>query len=73
MVHNVCFLFVLLLKVLVGILLTFHVPTLDPYPGYTPVRTESLEDEYEELPGGEHICPENHVNIMSSTYITICI
>lgn len=44
-----------------------HVPDLDPYPGYTPMRTELVDDaEYEELPGGEQICPEGHVNLLSS-------
>ncbi|KAE9461431.1 hypothetical protein C3L33_06661, partial [Rhododendron williamsianum] len=39
---------------------------LDPYPGYSPIRTESLDDtEYVELPGGEQVCPERHVNIFS--------
>ena len=47
-----------------------YVPDLDPYPGYTPMRTEFVDDaEYEELPGGEQICPERHVNIFSSMYI----
>jgi hypothetical protein len=40
---------------------------LDPYPGYTPVGTENSEDyEYEELPGGENICPERHANLFDS-------
>lgn len=44
-----------------------YVPELDPYPGYTPMRTELVDDaEYEELPGGEQICPERHANIFSS-------
>lgn len=47
----------------------FYVPSLDPYPGYSPIRTESLDDtEYVELPGGEQVCPERHVNIFSSMY-----
>ncbi|KAG8652165.1 ABC transporter C family member 2 isoform X1 [Manihot esculenta] len=55
-------------QVLFGILLLVYVPDLDPYPGYTPIRAESVEDaEYEELPGGEYICPEQHVNIFSKT------
>lgn len=53
---------------LFGILLLGYIPSLDPYPGYVPVRTESEDNtEYEELPGGENICPERHVNILSST------
>ncbi|KAA8519399.1 hypothetical protein F0562_013655 [Nyssa sinensis] len=53
-------------QVLFGVLLLVYVPTLDPYPGYSPMRTESVDNtEYEELPGGEQICPESHVNIFS--------
>ncbi|KAI8524589.1 hypothetical protein RHMOL_Rhmol13G0160700 [Rhododendron molle] len=53
-------------QVLFGALLLFYVPSLDPYPGYSPIRTESLDDtEYVELPGGEQVCPERHVNIFS--------
>ncbi|KAJ6728189.1 ABC TRANSPORTER C FAMILY MEMBER 1 [Salix koriyanagi] len=52
---------------LFGILLLVYVPDLDPYPGYTPMQTESVDDaEYEELPGGEYICPERHTNIIST-------
>ncbi|XP_021729901.1 ABC transporter C family member 2-like [Chenopodium quinoa] len=51
---------------LFGVLLFVYVPSLDPYPGYTPIRHEQIDDsEYEELPGGELICPERHVNIFS--------
>ncbi|RWW61768.1 hypothetical protein BHE74_00031170 [Ensete ventricosum] len=52
---------------LFGILLLLYVPSLDPYPGYTPIRTESLIDDmdYEPLPGEEQICPERKVNILS--------
>ncbi|KAI9385627.1 hypothetical protein POPTR_011G091200v4 [Populus trichocarpa] len=51
---------------LFGILLLVYVPDLDPYPGYTPMQIESVDDaEYEELPGGEYICPERHANIIS--------
>lgn len=50
--------------------MVFYMPALDPYPGYTPVRTESVQEtEYEELPGSEQICPERHVNIFSSMFI----
>lgn len=49
-----------------------YLPDLDPYPGYTPTRTEFVDDAgYEELPGGEEICPERHVNIFSSMYILL--
>lgn len=53
-------------QLLFGIMLVFYMPTLDPYPGYTPVRTESAQEaEYEELPGSEQICPERNANIFS--------
>jgi len=53
---------------LFGILMVVYLPSLDPYPGYTPIRNEALVDntDYEPLPGGEQICPERHVNIFSS-------
>lgn len=48
-------------------LLLFYFPNLDPYPGYTPVQTELMEDtSYEELQADEEICPERHVNLFSS-------
>ncbi|XAR72526.1 Xenobiotic-transporting ATPase [Bertholletia excelsa] len=54
------------IQVLFGILLVVYLPSLDPYPGYTQIQMESVNDiEYEELPGGEQICPERHVNIFS--------
>lgn len=45
-----------------------YLPSLDPYPGYTPIRSELLVDntDYEPLAGGEQICPERHANIFSS-------
>uniref|UniRef100_A0A5B6ZBR8 ABC-type xenobiotic transporter n=1 Tax=Davidia involucrata TaxID=16924 RepID=A0A5B6ZBR8_DAVIN len=56
-------------QVLFGVLLLVYVPSLDPYPGYSPIRTESIDNtEYEELPGGEQICPERHVNIFSKIF-----
>lgn len=57
-----------LLQGLFGLLLLVYIPRLDPYLGYSPVQTESADkDEYEELPAGEYVCPERHVNIFSST------
>ncbi|KAH0893798.1 hypothetical protein HID58_056227 [Brassica napus] len=54
-------------QVAFGTLLFVYFPNLDPYPGYTPLRTETSEDyEYEELPGGEQICPERHARIFFS-------
>ncbi|GAB4829410.1 Canalicular multispecific organic anion transporter 1 [Ancistrocladus abbreviatus] len=55
-----------LVQALFGILLFVYVPNLDPCPGYTPVTDEvSDTTAYEELPGGEQVCPERHVNILS--------
>ncbi|KAH9747870.1 ABC transporter C family member 2 [Citrus sinensis] len=56
---------------LFGLLLLVYVPELDPYPGYTPMRTELVDDaEYEELPGGEQICPERQANIFSRIFFS---
>ncbi|OMO92327.1 hypothetical protein COLO4_17671 [Corchorus olitorius] len=58
-------------QALFGVLLLVYVPDLDPYPGYTPMPTEFFDDaEYEELPGGEQICPERHVNIFSKIFFS---
>lgn len=59
------------MQFLFGILLLLHVPSLDPFPGYTPIRAEVLVDntDYEPLAGGEQICPERHVNIFSSKQV----
>ncbi|KAK9055990.1 hypothetical protein SSX86_027077 [Deinandra increscens subsp. villosa] len=60
-----------LMQVLFGLCLLVYLPTLDPYPGYTPIGAESLDDaEYEELAGGEEICPERHANIISSIFFS---
>ncbi|KAJ0648791.1 putative ABC-type xenobiotic transporter [Helianthus annuus] len=59
------------IQVLFGLCLFVYLPTLDPYPGYTPIRAESLDDaEYEELADGEQICPERHTNIISSIFFS---
>lgn len=48
-------------------MLFFYIPNLDPYPGYTNLQSEPLDEaEYETLPGEKQICPERHVNIFSS-------
>ncbi|GAA0146210.1 ATP-binding cassette [Lithospermum erythrorhizon] len=53
-------------QVLYGLMLLVYVPELDPYPGYSPLQNESLDNSaYEELAGSEQICPERHVNIFS--------
>ncbi|KAK6917100.1 ABC transporter-like, ATP-binding domain [Dillenia turbinata] len=58
-------------QVLFGILLLVYIPDLSPYPGYTPLRADLADDtEYEELPGGEQICPERHVNIVSKIFFS---
>ncbi|KAL8236017.1 hypothetical protein R6Q59_017098 [Mikania micrantha] len=59
------------IQVLFGLCLLVYLPTLDPYPGYTPIRAGFLDDaEYEELAGGEEICPERHTNIISSIFFS---
>ncbi|THU71177.1 hypothetical protein C4D60_Mb08t32790 [Musa balbisiana] len=57
---------------LFGILLFIYVPSLDAYPGYSPIRTEALIDntDYEPLPGEEHICPEREVNMFSKIFFS---
>ncbi|KAK4399407.1 ABC transporter C family member 2, partial [Sesamum angolense] len=53
-------------QVLFGVLLLLYVPDLDPYPGYSPLRAEYVDNTaYEELPGAEQVCPERHANIFS--------
>ncbi|AES64141.2 putative xenobiotic-transporting ATPase [Medicago truncatula] len=53
-------------QVLFGILLLVYVPTLDPYPGYTPIASEIVNDAaYDELPEGELICPERRAGLWS--------
>ncbi|XP_060179357.1 ABC transporter C family member 2-like [Lycium barbarum] len=53
-------------QVLFGLLLLFYIPDMDPYPGYSPLRSESFDNTaYEELPDAEQICPERHANIFS--------
>nr|GME08172.1 ABC transporter C family member 12-like isoform X1 [Ipomoea batatas] len=58
----------LLCQVLFAALLLFHVPCLDPYPGYIPLGSQSDENQYEALVEGDHICPERHANIFSRIY-----
>ncbi|XP_031744162.1 ABC transporter C family member 2 isoform X2 [Cucumis sativus] len=54
-------------QALFGVLLVAYVPSLDPYPGHTPLNSESVDVEYEELPEGEQICPERGANFFSKT------
>ncbi|XP_019185928.1 PREDICTED: ABC transporter C family member 12-like isoform X2 [Ipomoea nil] len=59
----------LMCQVLFGALLLFHVPHLDPYPGYIPLGSQSADDnQYEALLGKDHICPERQANIFSRIY-----
>ncbi|XP_074563219.1 ABC transporter C family member 2-like [Curcuma longa] len=57
---------------LFGILLLVYIPSLDPYAGYTPIRSDtSIDDmDYEPLPGGEQICPERKANIFSKIFFS---
>ncbi|KAH9747862.1 ABC transporter C family member 2 [Citrus sinensis] len=56
-------------EALFGILILVYIPNLDPYPGYTIMQPEFVDNaEYEALPGGEHVCPERNAGILSRTY-----
>ncbi|KAI3852205.1 hypothetical protein MKX03_012277, partial [Papaver bracteatum] len=58
-------------QILFGVLLIFYIPDVDPYPGYTPIREEFVDNtEYESLPDGEQICPERHVNVISKIFFS---
>ncbi|KAL1187633.1 ABC transporter C family member 2 [Cardamine amara subsp. amara] len=58
-------------QVLFGILLFLHLPNLDPYPGYMPVRSETVDDyEYEEISDGQQVCPERHANIFDKIFFS---
>ncbi|EPS64314.1 hypothetical protein M569_10464 [Genlisea aurea] len=54
-------------QVLFGACLLVYIPTLEPYLGYSPTPSESVDNNtsYEELPGAEQICPERHADIFS--------
>ncbi|KAL8468610.1 hypothetical protein ACS0TY_031707 [Phlomoides rotata] len=53
-------------QALFGVLLLVHIPDMDPYPGYSPLQTESVDNTaYDELPGGEQVCPERQANLFS--------
>ncbi|KAH9796190.1 ABC transporter C family member 2 [Citrus sinensis] len=55
-------------QALFGILILVYIPNLDPYPGYTIMQPEFVDNaEYEALPGGEHVCPERNASILSRT------
>uniref|UniRef100_A0A6V7QY80 ABC-type xenobiotic transporter n=1 Tax=Ananas comosus var. bracteatus TaxID=296719 RepID=A0A6V7QY80_ANACO len=59
-------------QLLFGLLQLVYLPSLDPYPGYTPVRTEALLDntDYEPLAAEEQVCPERHASIFSRTFFS---
>ncbi|XP_062185916.1 ABC transporter C family member 2-like isoform X2 [Phragmites australis] len=63
--ENIC-------QFLFGILIVVYLPSLDPYPGYTPIRNEVLinNTDYEPLPDGVQICPERHANIFSRIFFS---
>uniref|UniRef100_A0A7N0U2M8 ABC-type xenobiotic transporter n=3 Tax=Kalanchoe fedtschenkoi TaxID=63787 RepID=A0A7N0U2M8_KALFE len=62
---------IFLLQIIFGMLLIVYVPNLDPYPGYISVSSLSEDNnEYEELPGGDYVCPERHVSIFSSIFFS---
>ncbi|XP_051136193.1 ABC transporter C family member 2-like isoform X2 [Andrographis paniculata] len=55
-----------ILQVVFGVMLLVHIPELDPYLGYSPMQVEFADgNAYEELSGGEQVCPERHVNMFS--------
>ncbi|KAL0721101.1 hypothetical protein Bca4012_035700 [Brassica carinata] len=58
-------------QALFGTLLFVHLPNLDPYPGYMPMRSDTVDDhEYEELSAGQQICPERHANIFDRIFFS---
>uniref|UniRef100_A0A1J3IMN5 ABC-type xenobiotic transporter n=1 Tax=Noccaea caerulescens TaxID=107243 RepID=A0A1J3IMN5_NOCCA len=58
-------------QVLFGILLFVHLPNLDPYPGYIPVGSETVDEyEYEELSEGQQLCPERLANIFDKIFFS---
>ncbi|KAJ3698578.1 hypothetical protein LUZ61_002283 [Rhynchospora tenuis] len=59
-------------KFLFGILLLGHLPSLEPYSGYSPLRSETLSDDtaYEPIASGENICPERHASIFSRIFFS---
>ncbi|CAN8313677.1 unnamed protein product [Cochlearia groenlandica] len=61
----ICF----MVQALFGILLLVYIPELDPYPGYHILIDEPLHNvEYDELCGGEHICPERKAGFFTGVY-----
>ncbi|XP_055802160.1 ABC transporter C family member 12-like isoform X4 [Solanum dulcamara] len=53
-------------QILFGVLLLVHLPHLNPFPGYVPLRSESIDDKNgETILGEDHICPERYASILS--------
>lgn len=53
------------MQVLFGVLLLVYVPNVDSYEGYIPL-VDPIDDNKNEKPLGEHVCPERYANILSS-------
>ncbi|KAL8214640.1 hypothetical protein R6Q57_004089 [Mikania cordata] len=57
------------MQALFGVFLLCYIPNLDGYMDHIPLQTDLGDDiKYEVLRGGEHICPERHVSILSRIY-----
>ncbi|XP_019224929.1 PREDICTED: ABC transporter C family member 12-like isoform X1 [Nicotiana attenuata] len=52
-------------QILFGALLLVHLPNLDPFSGYVPLRSESIDDNNDETVGADRICPERYASILS--------
>ncbi|XP_025884380.1 ABC transporter C family member 12 isoform X3 [Solanum lycopersicum] len=53
-------------QIVFGALLLVHLPHLNPFPGYIPLRSESVDDKTDEtILGEDHICPERYACILS--------
>ncbi|WMV58251.1 hypothetical protein MTR67_051636 [Solanum verrucosum] len=53
-------------QIVFGALLLVHLPHLNPFPGYIPLRSESVDDKNDEtILGEDHIFPERYASILS--------
>ncbi|KAL2611008.1 hypothetical protein R1flu_022700 [Riccia fluitans] len=55
-------------EILLGAIILLYFPPLEQFAGYIPVTNQEVPNsnaDYEPLPGGEGVCPEKHVNIIS--------
>lgn len=57
------------MQILFGALLLVHLPNLDPFSGYVPLRSESIDDNTDETVGADRICPERYASILSSQWV----